>query len=92
MRLPAALLPAFIIVPALAQSAELGLAESRNGLWCLATGAEKVAPGTELLLYEPYQGIRASARVAQDAGESCGELKSRFFWPRRPDVVGFRAR
>ncbi|MDF2764314.1 MAG: hypothetical protein K0S81_1308 [Rhodospirillales bacterium] len=89
MRLPAALLLAFITVPALAQSAELGLAESRSGLWCLATGAEKIAPGTELLLYEPYQGIRASARVAQGAGEGCGELKSRFIWPRQPDAPAF---
>lgn len=62
----------------------LGLAESRNGLWCLATGAEQASPGAALLLYEPYEGIRAAARIAAVAGEDCGELKSRFIWPREP--------
>jgi hypothetical protein len=64
----------------------LGLAESRNGLWCLATGAEQASPGAALLLFDPYEGIRAAARIAAVAGEDCGELKSRFIWPREPDA------
>jgi hypothetical protein len=64
----------------------LGLAESRSGRWCLATGAQELGAGAALLLYEPYQGIRAGARVAADGGEECGELKSRFLWVREPDA------
>ncbi|HVG80809.1 MAG TPA: hypothetical protein VNB28_00855 [Methylomirabilota bacterium] len=63
----------------------LGVAEARGGLWCLATGADGAAAGAALLLYEPYAGLRADARLAA-AGEECGELKSRFHWPRQPDA------
>lgn len=75
--------------PAGAQSPEglarVGLAELRSGLWCLATGAE-AGEGAGLLLYEPYQGVRAAARVKGPAEGECGELRSRFLWPRRPDA------
>jgi hypothetical protein len=64
----------------------LGLAESRGGLWCLATAADGATAGAALLLYEPYAGVRAEARVAAP-GEECGELKSRFLWPRQPDAA-----
>ncbi len=78
-----------LLGPAEAQSLEVsarvGLAELRSGLWCLATAATP-AEGAELLLYEPYQGVRAAARVKGPAEAECGELKSRFLWPRRPDA------
>jgi hypothetical protein len=63
----------------------LGLAEPRGGVWCLATGNGELVSGAKLLLYEPYQETAAAARVVAPAGEECGELKSRFVWPRRPD-------
>jgi hypothetical protein len=88
------LLPALLLLLPVAQAGaqppdlaqRLGLAEARNGSWCLATGAENVAPGTQLLLYEPYQGMRGAARIAAGGGEECGELRSRFIWPRQPDA------
>jgi hypothetical protein len=85
------LLPALLLTAAArAQSPELalrlGLAEPRSGVWCLATAAEGLAPGAPLLLFEPYQGLKAAAAIANAAGEDCGELKSRFIWPRTPDA------
>jgi hypothetical protein len=90
MRLLPALLLLLAAAAAPAQAPDptqrLGLAESRNGRWCLATGAHEVGQGAALLLYEPYQDIRAAARVVEDAGEECGELKSRFIWAREPNA------
>ena len=64
----------------------VGLAELRNGAWCLAIGSDDLAPGGRVLLYEPYQGLKARAQVLAPAPEGCEELKSRFLWPRRPDA------
>jgi hypothetical protein len=93
MRLAAALLLTLQIAQAHAETAELtsqlGIAELRSGHWCLASGAEGIANGATLLLYEPYAGLKAPARVAGPAGEQCGELKSRFIWPRQPDAPAF---
>lgn len=90
MRRPVALFLALLAAAAQADTSalqsQLGLAEPRNGRWCLATGAGQLAAGATLLLYEPYQAIEASARVVGPAGEECGELKSRFVWPRSPDA------
>lgn len=65
---------------------QVGIAELRSGHWCLGTGADGLAAGTPLLLYEPYAGLKAPAQVVGPAGDQCGELKSRFIWPRQPDA------
>ena len=91
MRVPIfLLLPALLVTAAQAEPPDLaqrlGLAEPRSGVWCLATAAEGLAPGAPLLLFEPYQGVKAAAAVVKPAGDDCGELKSRFIWPRTPDA------
>jgi hypothetical protein len=90
MRLAAALLLPLAIAQVHAETAqldaELGVAELRDGQWCMASGAEGLATGIALILYEPYAGLKAAARVVGAAGEGCGELKSRFIWPRQPDA------
>jgi hypothetical protein len=90
MRFAAALLLPLVVAEAHAGTAqldaELGVAELRGGQWCLASGAGGLATGTALTLYEPYAGLKAAARVAGAADDQCGELKSRFIWPRQPDA------